>query len=215
MNNRLTVLQKLNIYRETAIKILRGFWCRIFFADSKSLLFIGKHVSLHNRRHIHVGRNVKFEALSEVQGLSTHGIVLGNNVTIGYGTQIRPSSYYGVGHIGFGLEMGDNSSIGPMGFVGCSGSIKIGSNVMIGPNVSMIAENHNFADSSQSIKEQGVNQKGIVIEDDVWIGTNVVILDGVRIGKGAIVGAGSLVSRDLSAKSILIDKRERYIKRRT
>ncbi|MFT9266259.1 acyltransferase [Oenococcus sp.] len=215
MNNRLTVLQKLNICRETAIKILRGFWCRIFLADSKGLLFIGKHVSLHNRRHIHVGRNVKFEALSEVQGLSTHDIVLGNNVTIGYGTQIRPSSYYGVGHIGFGLEMGDNSSIGPMGFVGCSGSIKIGSNVMIGPNVSMIAENHNFADSSQSIKEQGVNQKGIVIEDDVWIGTNVVILDGVRIGKGAIVGAGSLVSRDLSAKSILIDKRERYIKRRT
>lgn len=91
----------------------------------------------------------------------------GNNVTIGCytDTAIRPSSYYGVGQIGYGLTMGDSSSIGPFSFVGYSGKIEIGSNVMIGPRVSLFTENHNFGDTRASIKSQGVNKR-IKIEDD-------------------------------------------------
>lgn len=110
--------------------------------------------------------------------------------------------------------MGENSSIGPFGFVGCSGKIVIGKNVMIGPRVSLFAENHNFSDKSESIKEQGVNNKGITIEDDVWIGSGVVILDGVTIGSGSVVGAGTIITKDIPKQSVVYDKRDKVIKER-
>lgn len=142
--------------------------------------------------------------------MSIKGLHFGDNVTIGRYTSIRPSSYYGVGQIGYGLRMGHNSSIGPFGYIGCSGKVVIGSNVMIGPRVSIFAENHNFDDTRASIKSQGVNNKGIKIEDDCWIGSGVIILDGVTIGHGSVIGAGTLISKNVPANSIIYDKRNRY-----
>ena len=139
--------------------------------------------------------------------------MFGDFVTISRGVMIRPSSYYG-GDLGHGLVMGDHSSIGPYGFVGCSGKITIGKNVMFGPKCSLFAENHNFSDTKTSIKSQGVNQKGITVEDDCWIGSNVTILDGVTIGKGSVIGAGTLITKDVPAGSVVIDKRTKVIKSR-
>lgn len=151
------------------MKIIRGVF-KGLGVKKTSPLFIGKHVDITNKSHISAGKNVKFESYAEIHGLCKHGLQFGDNVTIGRYVAIRPSSYYGVGNIGYGLKMGNNSSIGPFGFVGCSGKIVIGNNVMIGPRVSLFAENHNFSDIHSSIKSQGVNNKGITIEDDCWIG---------------------------------------------
>lgn len=126
---------------------------------------------------------------------------------------IRPSSYYG-GDYGIGLTIGEHSSIGPYGYVGCSGRIVIGKNVMFGPKCSLFAENHVFSNTDNSIKSQGVQQKGITIEDDCWIGSNVIILDGVTIGKGSVIGAGTLVSKDVPAGSVVVDKREKMVRER-
>ncbi|MDT9331588.1 acyltransferase [Clostridium perfringens] len=145
--------------------------------------------------------------------MSTKGIYLDYNVTIGNSVMIRPSSYYGV-EVGEGLKVGKNSSIGPMGYVGCSGFIEIGSNFMIGPRVSLFAENHVFKNIEISIKEQCVNRKGIKIEDDCWIGSGVIILDGVTIGKGSVIGAGTIVNKDIPAYSKVIDLRNKAIKDR-
>lgn len=92
--------------------------------------------------------------------------------------------------------------------------ITIGKNVMFGPKCSLFAENHNFSDIEKNIKSQGVNQKGITVEDDCWIGSNVVILDGVTIGKGSVIGAGTLITKDVPAGSVVMDKREKRIKER-
>lgn len=132
-------------------------------------------------------------------------------MTISRGVMIRPSSYYG-GDLGIGLTMGEHSSIGPYGYVGCSGRITIGKNVMFGPKCSLFAENHNFSDINIDIKSQGVNQKGITVEDDCWIGSNVIILDGVTIGRGSVIGAGTLVTKDVPAGSVVTDKREKAIR---
>ena len=110
--------------------------------------------------------------------------------------------------------IGDNSSIGPHGYVGCSGPISIGNNVMIGPKCSLFAENHVFNDTSKSIKSQGVRQKGIIIGDDCWIGSNVVILDGVTIGSHVVIGGGTLITKDVPDFSIVIDRRERLLRKR-
>ncbi len=71
--------------------------------------------------------------------------------------------------------------------LGAGGGIRIGSHVQIGQCVNMQAENHDFRDADRRIDEQGVTYEGIVVEDDVWIGSKATILDGVTIGQGAVV----------------------------
>lgn len=214
INSTVSKKDRLIIYMDTLAKVARGCFKRLGLAKVSGLFFVSKGAKINHKSHIYCGKNVKFEADSEIHGLSTHGLYFGNNVTIGRFTSIRPSSYYGVGNIGYGLEMGDNSSIGPYGFIGCSGRIKIGKNVMIGPRVSLFAENHNFKDKDVSTKSQGVNNQGIIIEDDCWIGSGVIILDGVTIGHGSVIGGGALIARDVPANSVVYDKRERVIRER-
>lgn len=194
-------------------KFLRGIFRRAFLKSVKGMLLIGKHVQITHGKHIYCGKNVKFEDYAEIHGLCSEGLIFGNYVTISRGVMIRPSSYYG-GDLGVGLSIGDHSSIGPYGYVGCSGKITIGKNVMFGPKCSLFAENHVFSDSVATIKSQGVAQKGITIEDDCWIGSNVIILDGVTVGHGSVIGAGTVVTKDIPAGSIVVDKREKIVRRR-
>ena len=212
MNEKINKFDIFIIYKNTGIKVLRGLWKRLFIKEVHGLFLVGKHTSITHGKHIRCGRNVKFEDYTEIHGLCEE-LVFGNNVTISRGVMIRPSSYYG-GDYGKGLVIGDNSSIGPHGYVGCSGKITIGKNVMFGPKCSLFAENHIFSNTGLDIKSQGVAQKGITIEDDCWIGSNCVILDGVRIGKGSVIGAGTLVSKDIAPGSIVMDKRNKIRKSR-
>ena len=213
MNSNINAIDKLIILSRTGIKFLRGGVRRIFLKEVHGILLVGKGVQITHGKHIRCGKNVKFEDYSEIHGLCSEGLNFGDYVTISRGVMIRPSSYYG-GDYGIGLTMGEHSSIGPYGYIGCSGRITIGKNVMFGPKCSLFAENHNFSDTEASIKSQGVNQKGITIEDDCWIGSNVTILDGVNIGKGSVIGAGTLVTKNIPAGSIVIDKREKAIRNR-
>lgn len=213
MDSQISKKDKLIIYSRTFAKIFRGGGRRLFLKQAKGLFLVGKGVQISHGKHISCGKNVKFEDFSEIHGLCSDGLVFGDYVTISRGVMIRPSSYYG-NDLGKGLVMGEHSSIGPYGYVGCSGMITIGKNVMFGPKCSLFAENHNFSDIEKNIKSQGVNQKGITVEDDCWIGSNVVILDGVTIGKGSVIGAGTLITKDVPAGSVVMDKREKRIKER-
>ena len=82
--------------------------------------------------------------------------------------------------------------------------IQIGNNVLIGPNCSLTPVNHNTNDKNIPIRLQGFlpSKGGIIIEDDVWIGANVTILDGAIIRKGAVIGANSLVNKEVESYSI-------------
>ena len=213
MDSRIRIADKLAILYHTGIKFLRGSACRIFLKETHGMLLVGKNVKITHGKHIRCGKNVKFEDFSEIHGLCSDGLNFGDYVTISRGVMIRPSSYYG-GDYGIGLTMGEHSSIGPYGYIGCSGKITIGKNVMFGPKCSLFAENHVFSDTECSIKSQGVQRKGITVEDDCWIGSNVTILDGVTIGKGSVIGAGTLVTKDILADSIIVDKREKSIRNR-
>lgn len=213
MNSKISKIDKIEILLKTSVKVLRGCFVRLFLDEVKGMLLIGKGVQISHGKHIHCGKNVKFEDYSEIHGLCSEGLIFGDYVTISRGVMIRPSSYYGNDY-GIGLIMKEHSSIGPYGYIGCSGRVCIGKNVMLGPKCSLFAENHIFSDTESSIKSQGVRQKGIVIEDDCWIGSNVTILDGVTIGKGSVIGAGTLISKDVPAGSIVIDKREKIIRER-
>ncbi len=213
MDSKISVIDEIAILYRTGIKVLRGGVYRVFLKEAHGMFLVGKKVQITHGKHIRCGKNVKFEEFSEIHGLCSDGLDFGDYVTISRGVMIRPSSYYG-GDYGMGLTIGEHSSIGPYGYVGCSGKITIGKNVMFGPKCSLFAENHVFSDTESSIKSQGVQQKGITVEDDCWIGSNVTILDGVTIGKGSVIGAGTLVTKDIPAGSVVIDKRIKMIRKR-
>jgi virginiamycin A acetyltransferase len=84
--------------------------------------------------------------------------------------------------------------------------IDIGDNVLIGPNCSFVPVNHNFKDTHIPIRLQGFapSKGGIIIENDVWLGAGVVVLDGTKIGEGSVIGANSLVSSDIPPYSIAV-----------
>ena len=213
MNAAIEKKDKINILCRTGVKVIRGCFKKLFLKETHGMLLLGKGVQISHGKHIRCGKNVKFEDFAEIHGLCSNGLNFGDYVTISRGVMIRPSSYYG-GDYGIGLTIGEHSSIGPYGYVGCSGRIVIGKNVMFGPKCSLFAENHVFSNTDNSIKSQGVQQKGITIEDDCWIGSNVIILDGVTIGKGSVIGAGTLVSKDVPAGSVVFDKREKMVRER-
>lgn len=102
------------------------------------------------------------------------------------------------------ISIGDDVAIGDNARFWCSeSSIKIGSHCVFAPNVSIIAGNHSFHIPGKFITDYSVADKRpeddlpVVIEDDVWIGTNVAILNGVRVGRGAIIAAGSVVNKEV------------------
>ena len=83
------------------------------------------------------------------------------------------------------------------------GPVTIGNHVNLAQGITVTALNHNFADTTKRIDEQGVTTKPVVIGDDVWIGANAVILPGVTIGKHAVVAAGAVVTHDVPEKSLV------------
>ncbi|MFD0250876.1 DapH/DapD/GlmU-related protein [Streptomyces sp. NPDC127113] len=116
----------------------------------------------------------------------------------------------------FFTEYGLNTTFGKNVFVnqGCTfmdkGGIRIGSGVMIAPKASLITGGHPLPLAE---RREYLSFAPIVIEDDVWIGTSAVILQGVTIGAGAVVAAGAVVSRDVPAGSLVGGVPARVIKR--
>lgn len=143
------------------------------------------------------GDNVTIGDFSYINGQSARGVRIGNNCSIDRNLWLH------CGETGF-FSMGDFSYIGCNGVMGGGGGgIQIGSNALIGQGVSIHSESHNFQIADQLIRTQGITYVGIVIGDDVWIGSKTVILDGVKIESGAVVGAGSVVTRSIPAYSIV------------
>ena len=84
-----------------------------------------------------------------------------------------------------------------------SGSVRIGRGTLIGGFVTIIDGNHRFDDRATPIREQGGEQRPIEIGADVWIGTNAVILQGLRIGDGAVIAANATVTKDVPAGAVV------------
>lgn len=108
--------------------------------------------------------------------------------------------------------IGDNVSINRNTVI--RGCFRIGNKCAIAPNCTIIGSNHNFQRIDIPIKQQGFSTLGIIIEDDVWIGANSVVLDGVTIGKGSVIGAGSIVTKSIPPYSIAVGNPCKVIKSR-
>lgn len=94
---------------------------------------------------------------------------------------------------------------------GEAGRITIGDGVRIAPQVMLIAANHVFADPTRPIHRQGLEPAPIVIEDDVWLAGKVMVTAGVRVGRGSVIGAGAVVTKDIPPWSVAVGVPARVI----
>ena len=108
------------------------------------------------------------------------------------------------------VTIGDNTRIG----IHCTiiGPVCIGNNVNLAQGITVTALNHNFADTSRRIDEQGISTNPVVIGDDVWIGANAVILPGVTIGRHVVVAAGAVVTKDVPSYCVVAGVPAKVIK---
>ena len=127
----------------------------------------------------------------------------GKNVNIEKGAQFADD-----------LRLGNNSGVGVNALIGPC--VTIGNDVMMGPDCMLFTTNHGMANLSVPMWRQKSSAPApIVIGDDVWIGARVIILGGVHVGNGSVIGAGSVVTKDVEPYSVVGGNPAKLIRKRT
>jgi len=130
-------------------------------------------------------------------------VELSSLLRIGRGTRI--SSFTKVKASRGPLTIGSNVSIGTNCFISSdTGGVEIGDYTMIGPSVTIVANNYTYAKADVPMRMQPTTSRGIVIGSDVWLGARVTVLDGVRIGSGCVVGSGAIIREDLADYTVAV-----------
>ena len=142
---------------------------------------------------------VKIHAIFYTRGFKN----IGKNVTFVFPLKIEGKN---------NVEIGDNTAIGTYVHIWGHGGIKIGNDVLIASHCCLTSLGHDY--TKKPIRKGNIIAKMIVIEDDVWLGSNVCVLPGVRIGEGSVIGAGSVVTKDIPPYSIAVGNPAKVIKNR-
>ena len=108
------------------------------------------------------------------------------------------------------VQIGSNTRVGMSNVI--IGPVTIGNNVILAQNIVISALNHNYTNVDIPIYLQGETVAPITIEDDCWIGANVVITAGVTIGKHSVIGGGSVVTKNIPSFSVAVGNPARVIK---
>ena len=202
----------LHLLRKGGPARLRGLLWRWRVKKCGRRLYVGRRVRIEFPRFLTMGSDCFIADGVYLNALSLEGYRLGDHVRLREGLWTQATS--ALGDPGVGLWIGDNTYIGPMCILGAGGGLEIGSDVTIGANVDILAENHVFSDATKKINEQPVSRKGIRVGDDCWIGNRAIILDGVSVGKGSVIGAGAVVTEDLPEYSVAAGVPARVIRKR-
>jgi len=163
-------------------------------------------------KHKNSTSNISWKVYFRIDELSNFKI--GDNSSIGFNTRIYVEDFNKKAKVKSKLIIGSNTYIGEFNNIRAGGgSILIGNNCSISQFVSLIASNHGTS-KKDLIKNQNWTESNnnIQIEDDVWIGCNTVVLPGVKISKGSIIGAGSIVTKNTEPYSINVGNPARLIK---
>lgn len=192
--------------------LIRGLKVIFFLKNPKGML-LGKNVIFFNPPKVTYGKFLRLGNQVYVSALSKNGIQFGDNVSIGaFGRVIVSTS---LDNIGDKIKIGNNVGIGEFAYLGGAGGLEIGDECIIGQYLSCHPENHIYSDLNISIRYQGVTRKGIKIGNNCWVGAKVTVLDGVIVGNGCIIAAGSVVTKSFPDNSIIGGVPARILKSRT
>jgi acetyltransferase-like isoleucine patch superfamily enzyme len=190
-----------NIFLSRLWKMIRGIVLKMRVKRSGGVIFLGKNCRISCCHKISLGKTITIGDNVQINALSKKGITIGDNVSILDNTIIECTGV--IRELGESLEIGNNVGISQNCFIQVRGKVKIGSDVMLGPGVSIFSENHKYGSTDISMINQGTERLGVIIEDDVWIGARSVILNGVTLKKGCIIAAGSVVNKTYPEYSII------------
>lgn len=158
------------------------------------LLSIGRSISQDIRRKIFYLKQISIGSGSLISNKAKIRRDYGGSIIIGDRVQIH--EYAMILSYGGCITIGNDCSVNPFCVLYGHGGLTIGNGVRVASHSVFIPSNHNFEDTSRYIFEQPETSKGIFIEDDVWIGTRVTVLDGVVISKGCVIAAGAVVTKN-------------------
>jgi len=153
----------------------------------------------------YIGKRVKIGSRVKLSALPGR-IKIGDKSTIHAGACLIAANGW--------IEIGRNCSVNPGCMIYGHGGLRIGDNVRIAANSVIVPANHRFDDMDRQIVQQGESVLGVEIGSDVWIGTSVVILDGVKIGRGCVIGAGAIVTRSTDPDCIYVGNPARLMRKR-
>lgn len=175
------------------------------------LPLIEHNVRLLCPANIRLGKNVYLDSQVYLHALPA-GITIGAGTSLMYGTVFHVFNYRDLPQAG--ITVGQHCFFGEYTCIRGQGGVRIGDGVYTGTQVQIAAVNHVYSDPDKFIKDQGITAQGITIEDDVWLGSNAVVVDGVTIGKGCVVGAGAVVTKDLPPYSVAVGVPAKVVKDR-
>jgi len=130
--------------------------------------------------------------------------------TCGRDIKVKHHCYIGKGQ---GLRIGDRTQLGHNARI--DQCVTIGDDVLMGPDVVILTNTHEFENLGIPINRQGkIHVRPVVIGNDVWLGTRVIVMPGVRIGDHAVIGAGSVVTKDVPPRAVVAGNPARLIRYR-
>lgn len=207
------ILQELVLSLCSWVPSLPGMLLRAvaykFILHAEGFPGIESGVRLVFTENIHLGRGAFLD-----QGVYLHatpgGIEIGERCFIMHNAELHVFNFRDLPHAF--IKIGARTFIGESVIIRGQGGVTIGESVLFGPAAQVLAVNHNFADPTLHVMDQGINGQGIVIEDGAWIGAGAVVLDGVHIGRGAVIGANSVVTRDIPAHTLAVGAPAQVVK---
>ena len=178
---------------------VRGIFYRLIL-HMDGVAAIESSVRLRYANYIRLAKGVYLD-----QGVYLHacpqGIEIGERTLVMHGSVLHVYNFRKLPRSG--IKIGRDGLIGEYNVIRGQGGVSIGDRVYTSPFTQILSVNHVFDDANRPFIEQGITAEGIVIEDDVWIGSGAIITDGVRVGHHSIVAAGCVVTADVAPYSIV------------
>ncbi len=168
--------------------ILRGIAYRAVLGGIGPSCLIEEDVRFQVPRRIFMGSRVFIGQYTYLDG-QTSFIRLGNDAHVARSCTLRAGERGIIVHASVGINA--------RSYLDGNGGVEIGSNSLLSPGVQCISGNHIFDDREVPIKYQGTAYGKVSIGEDCWLGTNSIVLPGVTVGRGAVIGAGAVVTRDI------------------